>query len=173
MNIRWISSFALLTPVVGLTWQRTQHLVSVQIATKLEANRTKTAPPVQPDGKSGTVTPRKAPVARIVPLFDKGNKPVPLALEKFYRQSLEAQSHFAMPIKVPDKNIDYKIQIIRPDPRIDYKIQQANPRGESYGQADEPGIKEHYEAKIKALEEELKLRRESASILGLRPGEKK
>jgi hypothetical protein len=176
MNIKWIYASLILVPFAALNPQ--QQPVAGQSETKKPADKAKPPPPAFRDVTPKALAPVTSPVPRNMPLFDSNGNPHPQALEKLYRENIRAseqamQYRPSMPIIVPDKNIDYKIQIIRPNPKVDYKIQQLKPGGWHDGRETIPGDSEQIAARNKALEEALNRRHDALVKPGPQQGEKK
>src|SRR5258708_726114 len=167
MNIKWMSSFELLFSLAALAWSQTPAPVSWQAAAKTQTGKSNLAPLVQyKDG--GPAAPREAPLPGSVPLLEPGQRPDPKSLDRLRTERLKASElamkyRYNMPIKVPDPNIDYKIQIVRPNPKVDYKIQQLSPDGRSFNPSEKPGMKLPQKDTKQSLDAAIKKQREQGS----------
>src|SRR5438045_4099684 len=125
MNIKWISSVLLVSLVIGLAQQ---PRVGGQADNKQKDLNVKPTPRTEQKLPDCAYCPGVAPLLiQPIPL-DKNGRPDMQALEKLRQERLKTgelalKYKYNMPIKVPDPNVDYKIQIIRPNPGIEYKIQ--------------------------------------------------
>ena len=135
MEIRWITGLAVISSAFIFGSQQAGLPTIIQNDGKQKDVNAKPAPRIELKIPDGVYAPRIVPLkTQPIPL-DKIGRPDMQAFEAQRNERLKSgdlalEYKYNMPIKVPDPNVDYKIQIIRPNPDIEHKMQLIDP-GES------------------------------------------
>lgn len=133
MNKSWIYATAVVAALIGLGWQETKPTPPPQPNPKAKLGVPKLAPRVELKPPEGAIPFRDLPRGGSSIPLDHNGKPVTPSFENYWTDRLKAgvltlKHKYDMPIKVPDPNMDYKIQIITPNPEVNLYIPNGLPR---------------------------------------------